>query len=320
MGSAPPDNTTTSNGSLATKLPEPALCSGIPNNIFKTLDSPLPCMVNAAINVPMAFVSISTNALVLLAMRRVTSIRLPSKLLLCSLALTDLVTASAVQPQYAAFLFSKAVYNARAPCALVRSLYFSSPLVVTASGYTLLLITLDRYAALFLHHKYQQIVTTRRVCAALAFTWSVSLCLASVALWNFTLFRLLNLTAIVLPALAVSVAQIRIYRRLRHLQSHGNNKAAQQVGVGIRIATYRKLASATLWIYVMLLLCYAPYLAVASFIQVFGYTPLSAFVRESTYTVLLLNSCLNPFIYCCRLRDVRNAVIGQLRELFCRTS
>ena len=318
MGSAPPDNTTTSNDSLATKLPEPALCSGIPNNIFKTLDSPLPCMVNAAINVPMAFVSISTNVLVLLAMRRVTSIRLPSKLLLCSLALTDLVTGLAGQPQYAAFLFSKAVYNARVPCALVKSLYFSGPLVVTASGYTLIVITLDRYAALFLHHKYRQIVTTRRVCAALAFTWSVSLCVASVPLWNFTLFRQLGLASIVLPALVVSVAQIRIYRRLRHLQSHrGNNKAAQQVGGGISIARYRKLASVTLWICVMLLLCYAPYLAVAGFIQVFGYTPLNAFVREATYTLVLLNSCINPLIYGCRLRDVRKAVIGQLRELFC---
>ena len=320
MGSAPPDNTTTSNDSLATKLPETVLCSGIPNYIFKTLDSPLPCMVDAAINVPMAFVSISTNVLVLLAMRRVTSIRLPSKLLLCSLALTDLVTGLAVQPQYAAFLFSKALYNARAPCALVKSLYYSGKLLSNGSGYTLLLITLDRYTALFFYHKYQQIVTTRRVCAALAFTLSLSLFLASASLWNFTLFRLLNVTSIVLPALAVSVAQIRIYRRLRQLRSHGNNKAAQQVGGGIGIARYRKLASATLWIYVMLLLCYAPYLAAASFIQVFGYTPLNAFVCEATYTVLLLNSCLNPFIYCCRLRDVRNAVIGQLRELFCRTS
>ena len=320
MGSAPPDNTTTSNDSLATKLPEPALCSGIPNNIFKTLDSPLPCMVNAAINVAMAFVSISTSVLVLLAMRRVTSIRLPSKLLLCSLALTDLVTGLAVQPQYAAFLFSKALYNARVPCAVVKSLYFSGSLLFTVSSYTLLLITLDRYAALFFYHNYQWIVTTRRVCVALAFTWSLSLFFASPSLWDFAVFRLFCLATKFLATFVASVAQIRIYRRLRQLQSHGNNKAEQQVGGGIGIARYRKMASATLWIYVMLLLCYAPYLAVASFIQVFGYTPLSEFVREATYTVLLLNSCLNPFIYCCRLRDVRNAVIGQLRELFCRTS
>ena len=98
---------------------------------------------------PLAIATTFANLVVLLAMRRVTSIRLPPKLLLCSLVLTDLGAGSIVQPQLAAFLFLRAIYPDFVPCSLVRSYAVTGPLFTKASLSTVAAISLDRYAALF---------------------------------------------------------------------------------------------------------------------------------------------------------------------------
>ena len=81
------------------------VCLPFQNVRFESLDNSLPYFFNAALNVPLALATTFANLVVLLAMRRVTSIRLTSKLLLCSLVMTDLGAGSVVQPQFAAFLF-----------------------------------------------------------------------------------------------------------------------------------------------------------------------------------------------------------------------
>ena len=81
-------------------------CPSFSNVPFETLDSSVAYFVNAALNVPMFLAATVANLVVLLAMRHVTSIRLPSKLLLCSLVLTDLGAGSVVAPQFVASLSS----------------------------------------------------------------------------------------------------------------------------------------------------------------------------------------------------------------------
>ena len=165
-----PSNQTTGHGNMTTKTHgDLLLCPPFPNVRFETLDSSIPYFVNAALNVPLAIATTVTNLMVLLAMRRVTSIRLPSKLLLCSLMLTDLGARSVVSPQFAAYLFRRAIYPDLVPCSLSRSIAITGSTFGAASLLTLGAIILDRYAALFFYLKYQQIVSTRRVCAALGF-------------------------------------------------------------------------------------------------------------------------------------------------------
>ena len=106
-----PSNQTTGHGDTTTKTHgDLLLCPPVPNVRFETLDSSLSCFLNAALNVPLAIATTVANLVVLLAMRRVTSIRLPSKLLLCSLVLTDLGAGSVAQPQFAAILLLRAIY------------------------------------------------------------------------------------------------------------------------------------------------------------------------------------------------------------------
>ena len=165
-----PSNQSTGHGNTTAETHgDLLLCPPFSNVRFESLDSSLPSFVNAALNVPLAVVTTVTNLVVLLVIRRVTSIRLPSKLLLCSLVITDLGAGSVVAPQFAAFLFLRAIYLDIVQCPLYRSYIFTGSAFSTASLLSLTAISQDRYAALSIHIKYKQIVTTRRVCAVLAF-------------------------------------------------------------------------------------------------------------------------------------------------------
>ena len=275
-----PSNQKTGHGDTTTKTHgDLLLCPPFPNVRFERLDSSLPYFVNAALNVPLAIATTFANLVVLLAIRHVTSIRLPSKLLLCSLVLTDLGAGSVVQPQFATRLFLRAIYPDLVPCSLFRSYAATAPLFPYASLLTLAAISLDRYAALFFHLKYKQIVTTRRVCAVLAFILAIAVfgVLTYVKSPDKLTFAGLVTCIYVVPLLVIFFASIKIYRRLRaqQIQSQAPDQAQQQAGNTLNVARFRRTASALMWICVLLLICYLPFLCMAAYRATAESTPLS---------------------------------------------
>ena len=255
-------------------------------------------------------------------MRRVTSIRLPSKLLLCSLVLTDLESGSVVQSPFTAFLFLRSIYPDLVPCSLYLSCAVTGCLFASASLLTLAAISLYRYAALFFYLKYQQIVTTRRVCALLAFVWALAALSALTSLAWLNLWHVAVATTISVTLFIIFVACIKIYRRLRaqQIQPQAPDQAQQQVGNTLNMARYRRTASAMMWICMLLLTCYLPFWCMVAFRETAEFMPLSYCLFNFSVTLVLLNSFLNPFVYCFRLPDVRREVVNQLNKLFCRSS
>ena len=292
-------------------------CPPFPNVRFETLDSPLPYFLNAALNVSLAVATTVANLAVLFAIRHVTSIRLPSRLLLCSLVLTDLGAGSVVQPQFAAFLFHRAVYPDLVPCALTRSIAFTGSAFATSSLLTIGAISLDRYAALFFYLRYRQIVTTRRVCAALAFVWVLAVFFVLASLLNRELWQTAVATGAAVTLVVISVAYIKIYSRLRAERSQPQEERA---GNTLDMARYRRTASAMMWVYVLLLICYLPLLCTTTFRSALKRMDLTEYLYEFSCSLVLLNSFLNPFVYCLRLPEIRTEVVKQLRRLFCRSN
>ena len=280
----------------------------------------MPYYVNAFLNATLAVPTTFGNFVVLLAMRRVTSIRLPSKLLLCSLVLTDIGAGLLVESQFALFLVMKGVNRNGATCPVYFSFYFHATLFGLASLLTLTAISLDRYAALFGHLNYQQTVTTRRVCAVLGILWLGSLFFASTVLWNTQLWSRLVTVTFFIAFPVTSVAYIKIYRRLRQQQVNTQAQAPQHpTRNSPNMEMYRKSASAMMWVYVVFAICFLPY-CIMAVVTAIKFSALTVCIRDFTYTILLLNSCLNPFLYCIRLREIRIEVKKQLRKLCCRSS
>lgn len=47
----------------------------------------------------------------------------------------------------------------------------------------------------------------------------------------------------------------------------------------------------------------------------FGYTIKVKIAYDYTTTVVFINSCLNPFVYCWRIKEIRHAVKNTLRRI-----
>ena len=291
-------------------------CPPFSNVRFKTLDSTLPYFLNAALNVPLAVATTVANLLVLLAMRHVTSIRLPSKLLLCSLVVTDIGAGSVVQPLFAAFLFFRAINPDLVPCELYISHTYTSSTFGGASLLTLTAISLDRYAALFFPLKYQQLVTTRRVCTVLIFIWFDSLIWPALLLLDGKIFDALASTGALVALLIISFACIKIYRRLRaqKIQPQALDHAQQQAGNPLNMARYRKTATTMMTVHVLVLICYLPFSCMAALRSMTERTALTRCLYEFSFSLLMLNSFLNPFVYCFRMSEVRTEVVKMLRN------
>ena len=135
-----PSNESTRHGNLSAKTHgDFLLCPPFPNVRFESLDSSLPDFVNAALNVPLAVATTVANLVVLLA----------SKLLLCSLVITDLGAGSVAAPQFNAFPFFWAICPDIVQCPLFRSITVTGSVFTNASLLSLAAISLDRYAFLF---------------------------------------------------------------------------------------------------------------------------------------------------------------------------
>ena len=86
------------------------------------------------------------------------------------------------------------------------------------------------------------------------------------------------------------------------------------------IARYRKAVNSALWVQVTLVVCYLPFGIAVALTPQRG-MPLSSYLaRNFAATIVFLNSSLNPFLYCWKMRQVRQAVKETLRQLFCWSS
>ena len=157
-------------------------CFHFTSAYFETGSSTAPYIVNASLNVLLALVTTVANILVLSAIRKNTSLHLPSKLLLGNLVLTDLGVGIVAQPMFVAFLVAK-VKGFSDICFLYASAYITGSILIRVSLLTMTAISLDRYIALYFHLRYRDIVTTKRVFSVLLAIWLLAGLPASLWYW-----------------------------------------------------------------------------------------------------------------------------------------
>lgn len=137
-------------------------------------------LVNCAVNIPLALTSIIGNALVLHAVRKTPSLRSPSIMLLCGLALTDLAVSSIVQPLFIANTVIQLYDQSQTLIQLFRSGYSTVGFFLCGvSLCTVTAISLDRLLAIQKPLRYPSIVTTSRITRILIPIWAICLLLES---------------------------------------------------------------------------------------------------------------------------------------------
>ena len=180
-------------------------------------------------------------------------------------------------------------------------------------------ISVDRLLAIHLHLRYQELVTHKRVVAAVISIWALSVFLPLTMLWIPVDISTLDFLIVgVIGLLVTTMVYIRIYEAV---QRHKNQIQAQQVQEEVEssemanFASLIKSAVGVFYVYLVFLICYLPSFISIVIIAVNGLSLSLKRFSLFSWTLVYLNSSLNPVIYCWKRRHIRHAVVGILRNM-----
>lgn len=273
-------------------------------------------IINCALNVPLMFATITGNTLVLVTMLTSPSLRSPSNVFLCNLAVSDLLVGLVVQP----ILITRSLLP---ESNIITSVY--EILAFSFGGVTLLTMTaisVDRYLALYFHMNYANLVTSRRTVITSISIWFTCSGISGLYLWSQKVAFSYALVNVGLCVFISTVCYVKIYRVVRRHQNqiqqqakaihHVNDHQGQHVQIS------KKTAMNTFIYYICMILCYSP-VSMAMVKKAFfknQWTMAWTFAD----TVAFMNSAMNPFLYCWRNRELRSLVSETLRKVLFKQS
>ena len=271
----------------------------------------------AAVNIIFSITSSLGNILILIALRKVTSLHPPTKLLFQCLAITDLGVGLTPQPLFATVLLTD-YRNGNWSVSVI----FFNYLSIIFCGVSLLISTalsVDRLLALLLGLRYRHVVTLKRVRIAVACCWLTALVTALVIfLTGGKIFPRIAMILIILSVIISLSSYTKIVLKLRQhqtsVQENVHQGMANAGGVPVNLEQYKRTVVSIALVQVALIACYVPFLTALMLVQL-NSIPNNVFVPVST-TFVYLNSSLNPFLYCWRIKEVRQAVLGTIKR-FC---
>ena len=273
--------------------------------------------VNCVLNAFLTISAIILNSVTIQALRKTSSLPKPLKALLLNLAVSDLGVGLLVEPFYFGLLVKwlHGDNSTDATCTMFLAILY---LFSSASFSGVMALSVDRFLAVHLHLRYQELVTYKRVVAAVVIlVWVLSAFLS--------LFYLLvssNISNIVFAIFGVvylvfsALFYFKIYFTVRR---HRIQVHALQVAQNDQLANaarLRKSAVGVFYVYLVFLLCYLPKTCSFAVVVISDFSHgVKVFFSFST-TLLFLNSSLNPVLYCWKMRHVRSAVLDIVRNIF----
>ena len=203
------------------------MADSIERYFFGKGKTPEPIVVlNSVLNAPPMVISIIGNILLLVAVLRTPSISSPSTILLCSLALSDLLVGVVVQSLYlAAFLKrNHSLLNASRTLSFIAS---------GASLFTMTAIAADRFLALHYHMRYAALMTTCRAKYSLMAFWTAAALLSSSGVLNRNVYESNVAVSISISLFINTICYIRIYSISRRHQNqiHLQQQAVERVNI-----------------------------------------------------------------------------------------
>ena len=272
-------------------------------------------IINCGLNVPLMLVSILGNALVMLSIARTPFIRSStSMIMVSSLALSDFLVGLVVQPLYIGQQLSRKSILLLLESSIGHSVCGASFLTITA-------ISLDRFLALHFHLRYFTLVTKSRIMCTAAIIWLFSIPTIGLYFWNKRLHRLFVGSTVVICFIISTFSYVGIYRIVRRHQRQihsQQNMVEPGLRSGNNILRLRRSAVNTFLFYIALILCYFPFFVFVTLTGVFKQKWQAQWSFSTT--VVFMNSSVNPVLYCCRIRELRTAVLNTLRKILRRKS
>ena len=274
------------------------------------------CVFNAYLS----YTATMLNIVAIYAIRKTSSLPKNLKTLLLSLAVSDLGVGLLVQPMYIAFIMDSQQNNATNDTDNVIYLAFLIPvnLFIFASLFSVTALCADRFLAIYLHLRYQERVTYKPVAAVVVSIWVIS---ALISLIRFFIPKsIMYVSFIIIDSACIITTtslNVKLYLTLRrHINKFQVPRVAQN-DQGESVQRKRKSAMASLYVYMVFIVCYLPNTC-RLFITAAIPEPRIDVKHLGFYslTLLFLNSTLNPLIYCWKMKRIQHTIVRTLRNRF----
>ena len=276
--------------------------------------TPLICLM--VINILLAVSAFVGNLLILVALGKNCPLHPPSKLLLRSLAATDLCVGILTEPTFIAYWLSVVKKKTKFCLFVHRIIYVTGNMLCAVSILTMTTIAVERLLALTLGLRYGQVVSLKRIYVLLMVYWVFSIAGSTLHFVDYLVSLSYSCIATSL-CLAISIyCYGKIFLTLskncqNRIRDHVQPSEAHQ----LNIARYRKAVNSALLLQVTLVICYFPFIMVAFFTTALEISPAIYLARQITISLVFLNSSLNPVLYCWKIKEVRNSVKETVTKL-----
>ena len=271
----------------------------------------------------LSYTTIILNIVTIHAIRKTALLPKPLRTLLLSLAASDVGVGLLVQPLYIFTLVSRSKQK-RIDCIYHKGLSAVIIFFCTSSLFNVVTISVDRFLAVHLHLRYQELVTHRRVIAAVISIWLSSAIISSSVFWNPLLFssQIIGLVIMTVCLILVVIVYWRIYVVLKRHKNQIEGLQIQEVQQGVQngdlsnFLKLRKSALGTFYVCIVFLICYLPHCILFFFPLARPLSPISRNeARLYTTTLFFLNSSLNPVIYCWKMGPIRRTLMNIMRGI-----
>lgn len=260
-----------------------------------------------------------------------SALPIPLKILLISMAVSDLGVGLLVQPLTIAVYVLKikgestlTVLYESVNTAVNTSCLIPGSFFTYASFFSVTALTIDRFLALYLHLRYKELVTRKRIVSVVILIWILSAVLSLV--YRLRLIETADGFFIAMEVLCLVVnaaIYCKIYEVVRRHKKHLKTLQVQQETQRSDIANVAKIVRSTIsifYVFVVFSICYIPCVTIhvasaAIRPESSGQDTWIEQVHPYTGILLFLNSSLNPFIYCWKMRRIRYAIKSLILRL-----
>ena len=300
---------------------EKSSCEAVPHyfpTVSEVEDLYSTYIANCALNNFLSYTAIMLNIVTLHVIRKTSSLPKTLKTLLLSLAVSDIGVGFLAQPLYSSLL-GKWFQQTNPSCSNYKVFLVIMLLFSVASLFGVVAISVDRFLAIHLHLRYRELVTHKRVVAVVILIWVLSAFFSLTTLWVAPGIRSIFLSvSVVVGILFTTMIYIRIFLAVRRHKNQIHTLQVNEVAQTTEMTNFASLIKSAVgifYVYLVFLVCYSPFFICLAAIKISGPSiPLKRFALFS-WTLVFLNSSLNPIIYCWKMRHIRHTIMDILRNM-----
>ncbi|XP_078368332.1 melanocyte-stimulating hormone receptor-like [Oculina patagonica] len=288
-------------------------CFFLSVHLDQTKDTFIASILTCILNAVFSLLTSTGNVIILHVIWKKRELHSPSFTLLFCLAASDLLVGVISQPCFVVYHIAELAESFSVYCTFRITHTISSYITCGMSLVTLSGISVDRLLALILHLRYNTIVTVDRILITVAFLWIVCI---TVVMLRFWISKWIIIPAVILLStfLITTLSTLKIFQIVRrHRRQISQQQQSFQINT-VNVLKCRKSAVTVLYVYGLFLLFYFPIFLTSLATLFIGYTLEVKIAYNYATSAVLINSCLNPLVYCWRIKEIRRAVTNLLRK------